>query len=234
MNAGLSPVCQNLRQPSLIDFPGRLAAVLFLSGCNFNCGFCHNAGLKERRADRVSWDELAARCARFRDQWADGAVITGGEPTIDPELPELVRWLRGAGFAVKLDTNGARPDVLESLLPQLDYVALDIKCSPAGYPRLTGFREVDQIARSAALLRASARDYELRTTLIESFHTDPEVQAMRPLIEGARRYVIQPFLPRPDLPDPALRETPRTAPECLKRVADRVRGWVGELVVRGG
>jgi pyruvate formate lyase activating enzyme len=231
-HASLSPVAAYLKQPTLVDFPGRLAAIFFLSGCNFRCGYCHNAALLAAHRDGMTWERVDQACVNFRKHWADGVVITGGEPTLAPELPELIRRLKRHGFAIKLDTNGSRPEVLAAVLAEVDYVALDIKCSPAAYPRLTGFTEAGRVAQSLDLLRAHGGAYELRTTLLEDFHTDEELREVGRWIAGARRLVLQPFLPREDLPDPALRTRPRTAPDRLRAAAELLRPHVREIVCR--
>jgi len=229
-----APVCAALERPSLIDFPGRIAAVLFVSGCNFRCGFCHNAAALARPRPGFSWERLDALCRRFRDEWADGAVVSGGEPTLDPGLPALVDFLRERGFAVKLDTNGSRPDVLERLLGRLDCVAMDVKCRPESYPRVVGFDGIDALRLSAELIRARVPDHEFRTTVVETIHSDVEMDGIAGFVRGARRYVLQPFLPRPDLPDPSLREAPRTSPLRLQALRERMRGCADEVLIRGG
>lgn len=228
----LSPVAAYLKQPTLVDFPGRLAAIFFLSGCNFRCGYCHNAALLAAHREGMTWERVEQACIHFRKHWADGVVITGGEPTLSPALPELIRRLKRHGFAIKLDTNGSRPDVLATVLAEVDYVALDIKCSQATYPRLTGFTEVELIAQSLALIRTHARAYELRTTLLEEFHSDADLHEVGQWIDGASRLVLQPFLPREDLPDPELRLRARTPPDRLRAAADILRPHVREIICR--
>jgi pyruvate formate lyase activating enzyme len=228
----LSPVVAYLKQPTLVDFPGKLAAIFFLSGCNFRCGYCHNAALLAAHRDGLPWEHLERAAVRFRKHWADGVVITGGEPTLSPDLPGLIRRLKSHGFAIKLDTNGSRPEILAAVLPEVDYVALDIKCSRATYPRLTGFSEVGRVAQSLDILRTGGRPYELRTTLLEDFHTDADLCEIGRWIEGADRLVLQPFLPREDLPDPALRQRPRTSPDRLRAAANLLRPHVRELLCR--
>jgi len=230
--SSLSPVAAYLKQPTLVDFPGRLAAIFFLSGCNFRCGYCHNAALLAAHRAGMPWDRIEEACVQFRKHWADGVVITGGEPTLAPDLPELIRRLKRHGFAIKLDTNGSRPDILAAVLKDVDYVALDIKCSQATYPRLTGFAEVNRVAQSLDLLRTHARAYELRTTLLEDYHTDADLREVGRWIDGASRLVLQPFLPREDLPDPELRGRPRTSPDRLRAAADLLRPHVREIICR--
>ena len=233
MKNGLSPVYGYLRRPSLIDFAGSVAAVFFVSGCNFRCGFCHNADLLGVRKDGVPWEKLTALCREFRGDWVDGAVVTGGEPTLAPGLEDLLGFLKDFGFRIKLDTNGSRPEVLERVLPLLSFVAMDVKAPLDEYADLTGFGDGDAVRRSIALLNQSKVPYELRTTVIESYHTIEMMRRLAKDVSGAARYVLQPFLPREDLPREEFRQAPRTSPEHLKLAAEAVRPFVGELVVAG-
>jgi pyruvate formate lyase activating enzyme len=231
--ASRSPVYGYLNRPSMVDFPGRMAAVFFTSGCNFRCGFCHNYATLATRRLGLTWDALDHACAAFREQWVEAAVVSGGEPTLWPELPQVVDRLAHHGLAVKLDTNGTHPEAVERLLPRLGYVAMDIKCSLDRYGSLVHAANPEAVRRSVRLLLRNEVDYEFRTTVLESVHTAPEVAAMAELIRGARRLVLQPFLPREDLPDAALRTAPRTSVAHLRQVAEWLRPHVQELVLRG-
>lgn len=231
---GMSPAFGALKSPSLIDFPGRLAAVFFIAGCNFRCGFCHNASLLGQPRAGMSWANLRRLCKRFRGEWADGAVVTGGEPTLAAELPELLRLLRAYGFAVKLDTNGSRPDVLARVLPLVDYVAMDIKCSLESYPTVVGFDQPERVGASVALIKQRAADYEFRTTVVHCLHPDEELLGIASLVQGAKRYVLQAFIPKDNLPDPELRQARRTLPERLDEASALVAGCAEQVVVRGG
>lgn len=228
-----SPVFAFLANPSMVDYAGHLAGVFFVSGCNFRCGFCHNPDLMRQRQAGIPWERLAAACKRFAAEWVDAAVISGGEPTLLPDLPGLLTWFRRYGWALKLDTNGSNPDVLSRCLSLVDYVAMDIKTDPEGYPGLTGFADVDRIRESIRLIREHARDYEFRTTVIEGIHDAERMRGMAELVRGARRYVLQPFVPKPDLPDPALAGKPRTSPDTLRRLQAVAAPAVTELVLRG-
>ncbi len=229
----LSPVYAYLQNPSMVDFAGKLAAVFFTTGCNFACGFCHNAALMGASRTGMSWEKLREGCRGFESDWVDGAVITGGEPTLSGELLELIRFLKGFGWAVKLDTNGSRPDVLADCMPLVDYVAMDIKAGPSGYPSLTGYSDVNRLRESIDLVRDSAPDYEFRTTIIESFHTDEQMAEIAEFIDGARRYIVQPFVPSENLSDPTYRQLPRTTDGRMDEVAALVAGCAEQVTVRG-
>ena len=219
--------------PSMVDFPGYLAAVFFISGCNFTFGFCHNPSLLRKRQAGLTWQRLEEACAHFKDNWTTAAVITGGEPTLAEDLPDLISFFRSLGWRVKLDTNGSRPGVLRDCLPLLDYVALDVKAGFSRYRELTGFGEVERIAESIAILRDSGIDHELRTTVIDPFHDEDQLQEIAGIVRGAPRYVIQPFVPRDDVPDPDFRALKRTSPDRLREARELVDGCAIEVLIRG-
>ncbi len=228
-----SPVFAYLQRASLVDFPGKLAAVMFTSGCNFKCGFCHNATLMGKTREGLSWARLEQACRQFHEQWANAVVISGGEPTLwGEDLTQLIKFFRRFGFAVKLDTNGSRPAVLEQVLPLLDYVAMDIKCSPDHYREYVGFPDRDAIRQSVRQIITSGVPHEFRTTVVEPFHTDDHALAMAGLIQGAKRYVLQPFLPREDLPGSEFRKLARTSPDRLMQLQELMRHCADEVVVR--
>ena len=217
----------------MVDFPGRLAAVFFVAGCNFNCGFCHNAALMGTPRKTLPWKRLDKACAAFATDWVDGAVITGGEPTLSDELPELLEFFARRGWKTKLDTNGSHPDILQKCIAVVDYVAMDIKTGRDGYAELTGFDDISAIERSIAIVKEQARDYEFRTTVIEHIHTDEQMLDIAEMISDARRYAIQPFVPRDDMPDERLRTKPRTSSDQLAAIAELVGGCADEVIVRG-
>lgn len=223
-----------LEKPLMVDYPGRFAAVFFTSGCNFRCGFCHNAALMGRQKAALSWEQLAEAATRFKNNWVNGVVITGGEPTCSDDLVDLIRFFKERfGFAVKLDTNGANPDRLAECIPLVDYVAMDIKTGLSGYSDLVGFANTDKIQRSIDLIRTQAKEYEFRTTVIESVHTDELMDEASQSIRGAKRYALQAFIPRDDLPGVRFRSLPRTTSARLHQLKDRMAGCADEILLRG-
>lgn len=229
----VSPVYAVLENPSMIDFPGHLCGVFFVSGCNFGCGFCHNATLMGGRRPGLSWERLERLCNGFREQWTDAACITGGEPTLADDLPALIDFLRRFGFLIKLDSNGSCPDMLRKVLPRIDYIAMDIKAGLSGYPALTGFSETDRIRESVRLIMGSGIAYEFRTTLIPSFHTDEQLLEMAELVRGAECFCLQPFIPQDHLPDEPLRTEARTTPQRLREAGEIFRPFVKQVKIRG-
>jgi len=223
-----------LEKPSMVDYPGRFAAVFFTSGCNFACGFCHNAALMAKKQAGLTWDHLHAACAKFKKNWVNGVVITGGEPSCTDDLLKLIHFFKDRfGFAVKLDTNGSNPAVLAECLPLVDYVAMDIKCGLSAYPDIVRFPDIDKIRQSIELIRAKARDYEFRTTVIETVHTDEQMAEVRELVDGSKRYALQAFIPRDELPLEEYRTLPRTTSARLHQLKDRMAGCADEILLRG-
>ena len=154
-----------LQRTSTLDFPGVLCCVIFLAGCDLDCFYCHNRALIDGSAEAVSEDEILDFLHRRRGK-LDGVVVSGGEPTLQPELADFLRTVRGLDFRTKLDTNGQRPEVIGRLIQQslLDYVALDIKATKAEYLPVCGGAWAPA-AETAALLARSGVGYECRTTL---------------------------------------------------------------------
>lgn len=229
-----SSVYAYLEKPSLVDFPKRFAAVFFISGCGFSCGFCHNAELMARKQSGLPWNKLKTACATFKKDWVNGVVITGGEPTTASDLPELVRFFKQRfGFAVKLDTNGSNPERLAECLPLVDYVAMDIKCGFSAYPDIAGFQDTGKIQQSIDLIRTQAKDYEFRTTVIETVHTNEQMEEIRDIVAGSRRYAMQAFIPRDNLPKEKYRTLPRTTAARLHEIRESMAGCAEEVLLRG-
>ena len=200
---------------SLLDYPGSVAAVVFVASCNFRCPFCHNAELvlpeKVRQLRLLDPGEVLAFLAERRS-FLDGLVVTGGEPTLQPDLREFVVQVKQLGLLVKLDTNGSRPDVLAELFEErlIDYVAMDIKAPLGRYSEFAGVpADLGTIERSIGLIRERAPDYEFRTTVAPTLGLE-DITTIAREISGARRYVLQRFVvpPRKALVDPAWGERP--------------------------
>ena len=198
-----------IQKLTLLDYPGRVACTVFLNGCNFRCPYCHNAELLGDAEPVMSVEGLLAFLQKRRGI-LDGVCITGGEPTLHPELPELLRSIRALGFAVKLDTNGYRPEVLGALLGEglLDYVAMDLKNGPQAYAQTVGLPAVDleRVGESIRLLLDSGTEFELRTTVVHPLHSTETLTSMAKwLLEvtrgrGVSRLFVQPFVDRETVP----------------------------------
>lgn len=223
-----------LQKLTLLDFPGRVACTVFLAGCDFRCPFCHNSDLVLGGMAPLMDEAALLSFLEKRKGLLDGVAVTGGEPLLRPDLPALLRTIRSMGYAVKLDTNGGHPTALRAVVDEglVDYVAMDIKSSPAGYPRAVGLPDFDlaPVKESAAFLMSGAVDYEFRTTAVAELHTDADFTAIGQWLEGAKRYFIQCFVPRDSVIQQGL-HAPTAAQ--LARWADIVRPFIPTVELRG-
>ena len=200
-----------LQKLTLIDFPGKVACTVFLSGCNFRCPFCYSPELvlpgqiKNRPgiSEKEFFDFL-----KERKNLLEGIVICGGEPTSDKKLPVFLKKIKKMGFFVKLDTNGSNPEMLKKLIDKklIDYVAMDIKGPKRKYGQIAGTKiDIEKIQKSINILkdlpagRQGTVDYEFRSTIVPSLHTKEDIIEMAKWIKGARRYYLQAFLPGKNL-----------------------------------
>jgi len=185
-----------LQKTSLIDFPGKVSCVCFVSGCNFRCPYCHNPDLVHHPGRSFVDEDTFLGFIRERQGFLDGVVISGGEPTLQKDLPAFVSLIKREGYAVKLDTNGSQPRMIQELMEKnlLDYVAMDIKTDPPLYPQFFN-REIDldSIRSSIRLIMASGVPYEFRTTCVRPFVDAETMETIGRLIQGCSLYVLQPF-----------------------------------------
>ena len=182
---------------SLVDYPGKVAAVVYTQGCQWRCPYCHSRSLvyPTRFQPAIPVEEVIDQLLLRRDQ-IEGVVITGGEPTTLPGLPGFLREVKKTGLLVKLDTNGAAPDVLSALLQDglVDYIAMDIKGPLHDYARFVGGPlDTGPIELSVEIIKRSKIPYEFRTTLVGGLHQVSHIEQLAPLMYGARRYVLQSF-----------------------------------------
>ncbi len=223
-----------LQKMTLLDFPGRVACTVFLGGCDFRCPFCHNYELVDGTAQPLMDESELLAFLEKRKGLLDGVAITGGEPCLHRDLPDLLEKIRSLGFGVKLDTNGCHPALLRTMLERrlVDYVAMDVKNSPSKYAAACGMDTVDlaPIRESIALLMDMAPDYEFRTTVVKELHDALDFSGIGEMIRGAKRYFLQAFTDRDSVPFQGFHAP---AKEDLLRFADLVRPFVGEVSLRG-
>ena len=223
-----------LQKMTLLDFPERVACTVFLNGCDLRCPFCHNFELVNGTAEPVMDVEELLSFLKKRQGLLDGVAITGGEPCLHRDLPDLIRGIRELGYAVKLDTNGLHPDMLESLIGDglIGYAAMDIKNSPEKYAQTAGTESIDMAAvyRSIAILMEGRIDYEFRTTAVKPFHEADDFVRIGEMIRGADRYFIQCFTDRDTVPYGNLSAP---SPAELAAYADIMKGYVQQVSIRG-
>jgi len=188
---------QGFQKLTLLDYPGRTACTVFTGGCNLRCPFCHNADLVRTPIAQPNLTQEVLTYLARRRGILDGVCITGGEPLLQPDLADFIRQIKELGYAVKLDTNGSLPDRLAALLCTglVDYVAMDVKSSPAGYAAAVG-ADVDAAVydRSIRILRESGVPHEFRTTAVGGIHTPEDFTAIGQWLAGAPAYYIQRFV----------------------------------------
>lgn len=191
-------VIGGIQKTTLVDFPQKVAAIVFTQGCNFRCGYCHNSellnfDLKPKYITEEFFEFLKARKGKL-----DGVVITGGEPTIQSGLYDFVKEIKLLGFAVKLDTNGTNPQIIRKLLKAnlLDYVAMDIKAPIEKYEEIVGVKvNKEDILESINLIKSIGIDYEFRTTVVKSQLSFDDFEKIGQMLKGAKRYYLQKFIP---------------------------------------
>ena len=190
---------------SMIDFPNKIAAVIFTQGCNFRCGFCHNpetvlpAKYSELIQENVVLDFLD-----FRKNQLEGVVITGGEPTLQDDLPLFLQQIKNMGYNIKLDTNGTNPDIIGELIDEnlIDHIAMDIKAPLDKYKAITNTEvKLELIQASIALIQSSELPHEFRTTVMGELFSDDDMKQMHELVNFSENYKLQQFQPDKKLVD---------------------------------
>jgi len=231
---GLDMKICGLQKTTLLDFPGHVAATIFTGGCNFRCPFCHNSDLLGNDAPAAySEEEVLAFLAR-RTGILEGVAITGGEPTLQPDLREFIVKVRELGYQIKLDTNGYKPEILKELCEDglLDYVAMDIKACKERYPVVAGIPSIhiEKVEESIKFLINGSVPYEFRTTVVKELHSAADFEEIGPWIAGASRYFLQNFVDSGNVLNPVY--TSCTKEELLSYM-EIVRPFVGQVELRG-
>lgn len=221
---------------SLLDFPGRIASLVFLGGCNLTCPFCHNPALvlEPEAFDDIDPVELLADLAQ-RSRFIDGVVVSGGEPTLARELPEFLAAVKRLGLAVKLDTNGLAPGVVERLLADglIDYLAIDLKTSPGRYRELhPGPVAAEQLLETIRLALAAPIEVEFRTTCVPTWVDAAVIRELGGLIRGARLWALQQYHAEHALAETSRMQTPLAA-TTLQGFVAIAADYVDEVVLRG-
>ena len=181
---------------TLLDYPGHLASTVFLGKCNFRCPFCHNSMLvlEPQNAEQIDFETVLSHLNK-RKNILEGVCITGGEPTLNPKLTDLIRAIKDVGLLVKLDTNGYRPDILEKLFNDnlIDHIAMYIKSSRNNYHIACGLNNIDIgiISKSINLIKEKSPSYEFRTTLVKGIHTDDDLLDIADWIGNVNLYFLQ-------------------------------------------
>ena len=224
-----------LQKLTLLDYPEHTACTVFTAGCNLRCPFCHNSELvlPERKPPLLA-EETFFSFLQKRQGILDGVCVTGGEPLLQPDIGDFLARIKALGFAVKLDTNGTRPQVLRQLVERglVDYVAMDIKNSPDSYAKTAGIPDMDltPIWESVDYLMSGAVDFEFRTTVADGLHTAQDMAAIGQWLQGAKRYYLQQFKDSGDILSPGLQPPSQ---ERLEQYRQIVRQYIPSAKIRG-
>ena len=219
---------------SLVDYDDNLTTTLFMAGCPFRCPFCHNGDLVLRPQDAptIPWEEIYEYLVR-RKTMLTAVCISGGEPTLMPDLEEKIRLIKELGYKVKLDSNGWKPEILEKLLHNrlVDFIAMDIKNAKDKYNITCGTSvDIDAISKSVNLIMNAGIDYEFRTTIIQEFHTEEDIRKIGEWIKGAKKYRLQHYVDSPYCIQRGLH--PVTIEKALQFV-EALRPYIDNVDLRG-
>ena len=213
---------------SFVDYPGQIAAVVFTPYCNMNCVYCHNDHILGKDTVLLDEDEVFGFLKK-RAGTLGAVVISGGEPTLQKNLEPFILRVRALGYLVKLDSNGARPQILQALIDKglLDYVAMDVKAPLQRYGEIARAPvDINAIQKSIALLENSAVPHEFRLTFAPQITEDDAVETAR-LVKGCKRFYLQQYNPRNETDPPA------HSPQTVRHTAERIRQEIGVCTVRG-
>lgn len=225
----------DIQKFSLIDYPGRICATIFTQGCNFRCPYCHNPELVDPSlfGKTMADDEVFAFLEKRRGK-LDAVNITGGEPTLQPDLIEFIERIRSLDYMVKIDTNGSLPEVLKKLIDGnlLDYIAMDVKAPLEKYGKVTrSSTSPENIAESIKLIMDSDIDYEFRTTIVKSLLTGTDMEKIGMLTGGARCLVLQKFVPSKTL-DPGFMNRNTLTDEKIHNIKETLEKLVQSVIIR--
>ncbi len=228
------PNIQGLQKTTLLDYPGHVAATVFMGGCNMRCPFCHNMDLVSTVRPPAYTEEDILSFLSKRRGILDGVCITGGEPTLYEDLPKFIGSVKDLGFMVKLDTNGTNPQMLGSLIKDklIDYVAMDIKSSMSGYAKACGIENIKltPIRESIGILMESSCDHEFRTTCVEEYIDDETVKDIGELIKGAKKYYLQGYVESEFVPDKSIHPVSK---EKLLEYVQELEKYIDHVEIRG-
>ncbi|MBO8436668.1 MAG: anaerobic ribonucleoside-triphosphate reductase activating protein [Spirochaetes bacterium] len=227
-------IIHGLQKMTLVDYPGKVAAILFTGSCDFRCPFCQNASLvlDPSSEPEIPEEEIFSYLEK-RKGMLEGVVMTGGEPTVHSDLLEYMDKIKNLGYSVKLDTNGYRPDVLKKAVlgGYADYVAMDVKNSLSKYAQTAGIKHLftPLIEESISFLKEGHVPYEFRTTVVHELHSDEDFDSIGKMCEGAERFYLQTFSNKGDIIEEGL--TP-PSPDDMERYIMILRKYIKNVSLR--
>ncbi len=221
---------------TLLDYPGKTSALIFTQGCNFRCGYCHNPEELNFNKKIDNLEKEVLNYLQKRQGKLDALVISGGEPTMQPDLENFIKKVKKMGYLVKLDTNGSNPKKLKKLITEklIDAVAMDIKAPLYKYALVVGANiDVKKIEKSIKIIINSGIEHEFRTTVLPFFHQKRDIISMARLINGAQKYYLQNFIVRTNLVNPIFKTAKSYSKKELESLARTARNIIGHCEVRG-
>ena len=218
---------------SMVDFEGHLCATVFTGGCNFRCPFCQNADLVNvTNLEQYDENEIFAHLEK-RKNIIDSVCISGGEPTLNPDLKDFIKKIKSRGLLVKLDTNGTKPELIKNLIEEglVDYVAMDVKNSQEHYQKTAGaIVDIDAINQSVELLKTNVVPYEFRTTLVSGHHTNESIEEMGKWLNGADKIYLQCFVDSGNCLQQGLQKVPKDRALIFKTILQK---HINQVELRG-
>lgn len=232
----MSLLIKGIQKTSLIDYPGKVAATIFVGMCSFRCPFCYNKDLV------VGYDGLPSIKEKevidyieSKRKWFDGVCISGGEPTMHKELPSFIKKIKERGFLVKLDTNGSNPEMLNELINDklVDYVAMDIKAPLERYDEVVRVKaNKKDIQSSVDILKQGRVDYEFRTTAVPGLFSKEDAEKIGQWLKGSKRFFIQQFRPDKKTIDSAYSSKKPFEEDMLKEIRVILKKYISRVEIR--
>jgi pyruvate formate lyase activating enzyme len=226
---------KGFQKTSFIDYPGKICSLVFLGNCNFRCPYCHNPDLirKAEVLPTIPEDDVLEFIEK-KAKWIDAICITGGEPSLDRSIVDLIIKIKKKGFLVKFDTNGTNPEILKEMIKRklIDFVAMDIKNPLKKYEEITKTKtDIKKIKQSIEIIKKSGIDYEFRTTILPKHHTEKEVLDIAKDLKSAKKFVLQNFKPGKCLDETYNKEKAFSHDELMK-FKEIVKDYFKEVEVR--
>lgn len=227
-----------IQKTTLIDYPGKLAATIFVSGCNFRCPFCYNPDLvlpEEIEKHPSIPPEDVLTFLKERKKFLSGVVLGGGEPTIYDDLPDFAKEIKQLGYLIKLDTNGYNPEILQKMIKEdlLNYIAMDIKAPKEKYIKASGKEvEIERIEESIQVLKKSKIDYEFRTTVVPGLLAKKDILKIAQWIKPAAKYFLQTFQNTTRTVDPDFMKIQPYSDSFLQEVLEEIKPYFDICQIR--
>lgn len=221
---------------TMIDYPGKIACTIFLLGCNFRCGYCHNRSLvlEPQSLPTISEDYIL-NFLKEKKRWLDGVVISGGEPTLHKDLKSFIKKIKEISYCVKLDTNGTSPETVKKLIDEklVDYIAMDIKAPLKNYSEVAGvFVDTKKIEETIGIIKKSRIPYEFRTTMVPCFTAKGHIIEIGKLLNGSKLMFLQQFRPCDSLIDPSVNGKKPHSIEELEEFKDILKSYILNVEIR--